>query len=343
MGEARNQHGIPERFSKGQRIASTDGTRHYRLLDVPTGRGGMAAVYLAWSERLGKEVAIKVEKFSQPVLNIQREASMLAKSALPNIVEIYDLVTLPDGSTGVVMEYLSTERAVLLRDYLRDKQPLPVEDVDAIATGIGQFIDAYAATNHFHNDLKLENIFFFPKAFDRYIKIIDLGLAMTPQELAAISTAYSQGTPIYMSPERFLGQPTTLQDEVFAMAIILVNLLGKTQYASDIPDPQSVFTLYTSPKDFYQLLRASSRLDMYTDEEVRDIARVLEKGAAPRRAQRYETGRAFAQALRDVLFAPSHRQEQGRIVDEIDEHEEIPKRGGLHWLTRLVRRKPRKQ
>src|SRR5262245_52275960 len=149
------------------------------------GRGGMGAVWGASHLRLpGKRVAIKVllvpadsATGGESYARFRREAEIVSRIGHPNIVEVIDWNTLPDGRPYLVLEYLEGESlaARLLRG------PLPLEETLEIARQIGSALAAAHRAGVVHRDLKPENVFLCPTdsggTLGDRVKVLDFGVS----------------------------------------------------------------------------------------------------------------------------------------------------------------------
>jgi eukaryotic-like serine/threonine-protein kinase len=199
----------------------------YRVLSL-LGEGGMGKVYRAVDTRLGRAVAIKVsaEEFSK---RFEREARTISALNHPHICTLYDIGSLPSGSSYMVTELVEGET---LRDSL--KRPSGVEHGVDIARQILEALRAAHGVGIIHRDLKPANIMV---RFDGYVKVLDFGLARripsagvleTEQTATARSSFPGQimGTVAYMSPEQILGHEVDQRSDLFAFGIILYEILN---------------------------------------------------------------------------------------------------------------------
>ena len=182
------------------------------------GTGSMGAVYRAQHHALG-DVAIKVmlgppdnHKLSERFL---REAKALRKLNNPHAVLVYDLERSPTGLTYMVMEMLEGRS---LRDELKERGHLSLEEAIEIAEAVCDALEAAHERGIIHRDLKPDNILLAEESATdedatRLIKIVDFGIVKlrgTEQggsETSMQLTKYGSpiGTPFYMSPEQWFG------------------------------------------------------------------------------------------------------------------------------------------
>jgi serine/threonine protein kinase len=201
----------------------------YQIIS-PLGTGGMGQVYRGRDTRLQRSVAIKV-LHDHAALDPDRQRRFaqeaVAASALnhPNILTVYDVGAAGD-TQYLVSELIDGES--LRTEMNRDRVPLKrvIEIAHQIAEGLAAAHDAGIV----HRDLKPENVMVTP---DGRVKIVDFGLAKTPDVEAAIVGAPSStqtaaglimGTVPYMSPEQARGGPADFRSDQFALGVILYEL-----------------------------------------------------------------------------------------------------------------------
>ena len=219
-----------------QLIGSFAGNFQIRAL---IGSGGMARVYSAQHPTLGKNAAIKV--LSHELANnrelVQRfvvEAQAVARLNHPNIVEISDFGTLPDGRPFYVMEQLSGET---LQAYLQRVGPLEVATLAAILEPVLGALEAAHNAGIVHRDLKPDNIFLALRG-DGYVpKLLDFGIAKMIVADVTSQTAVGSllGTPAYMSPEQASGQihQVSARSDIYAVGVLGYEMLtGKPPFVS---------------------------------------------------------------------------------------------------------------
>jgi tetratricopeptide (TPR) repeat protein len=207
-------------------VASAVGSRY--KLERELGRGGMGVVYMGRDEQLDRPVALKflgslVDGSPEYKERFLREAKTAAKINHPNVIAIYD-VSMQEGNTFIAMEYIEGPN---LHKYMQSKGRLePREAVNYI----GQAASALSAIHEagiVHRDIKPENILV---AKGGLIKVMDFGLAkMDDYRLTAANVV--MGTPCYMSPEQVRGGEVDARSDIYAMGLVLYELLtGKTVF-----------------------------------------------------------------------------------------------------------------
>ncbi|MBN1232414.1 MAG: SUMF1/EgtB/PvdO family nonheme iron enzyme [Candidatus Coatesbacteria bacterium] len=207
------------------------------------GIGGMGTVYLAYDQKLHREVAVKIlpQDFAQnkdAVARFAREAVIAGQISHPNIVFIYDYGT-EKNLYYIVMEYIKGER---LKDFIDKNAPLPVERIREIGLQICSGLIKTHRRGIIHRDLKPSNIMF---SEDGTVKIMDFGIAY-----AVFNTPLSSGllgTPHYMSPEQFGGKADQRSD-IYAIGVMFYQMAtGELPFQAENPSEMMRFHLFEAP------------------------------------------------------------------------------------------------
>ncbi|MGT2930149.1 Stk1 family PASTA domain-containing Ser/Thr kinase [Streptococcus dentasini] len=204
----------------------------YRILKS-IGRGGMADVYLANDLILeGEEVAIKVLRTNYQtdqvaVTRFQREARAMAELSHTNIVSIRDIGE-EDGQQFLVMEYVDGSD---LKHYIQDNAPLSNSEVVRIMEEVLSAMTLAHEKGIIHRDLKPQNILLTK---DGTVKVTDFGIAVAFAETSLTQTNSMLGSVHYLSPEQARGSKATVQSDIYAMGIMLFEMLtGHIPYDGD--------------------------------------------------------------------------------------------------------------
>lgn len=199
--------------------------------------GGMATVYQAVDERLGRTVAIKIMHTQlaqgphrdQFVERFHREARSAAAIANPHIVQVYDTGEF-DGLDYLVMEYV---HGVNLRYEMNQQGTFSVRETLRI---IGETLDGLASAHRagvVHRDIKPENILLNNRG---HVQITDFGLAKTVSQATLSSTGVLLGTAAYLAPEMIEENQATPQGDLYSVGIMAWEMLaGKVPFTSDNP------------------------------------------------------------------------------------------------------------
>lgn len=270
----------------------------YVILEL-IGIGGMGRVYRAEQTALGRTVAVKIvhphllgdESASARFITEARTASRLNH---PNSVAVIDFGKSDNGQLYLVMEYL---RGRDLARVIYEEGPLPFRRVIDI---LRQTLNALSEAHHLgiiHRDLKPENIVIEPmRTGGDFVKVVDFGLAkmLTGAKGPAItSVGIVCGTPDYMAPEQGRGDTIDARSDLYAVGVILFQLLtGRLPFEADSPT-QVVLMHLTVP--------APDPREVAQDREIPTSLAVLTLSALSKDPKdRYQTADAFSEALAAV-------------------------------------------
>lgn len=199
--------------------------------------GGMATVYEAVDERLGRTVAIKVMHTQlaqgphreQFVERFRREANSAASIANPHIVQVYDTGEF-NGLDFLVMEYV---HGVNLRHEMNAQGTFSVRETLRV---IAETLDGLASAHRMgvvHRDIKPENILINDRG---HVQITDFGLAKAASQATLSPTGMLLGTAAYLAPEMIENNQATAQGDLYSVGIMAWEMLaGKVPFDSDNP------------------------------------------------------------------------------------------------------------
>ena len=273
------------------------------LLEEQVGAGGMAVVFRAVDERLGRQVALKVlapalasdEEFRRRFIRESRAAAAVDD---PHIVPVYEAGE-ADGVLFIAMRYVAggDVHALLYRE-----GPLPPDRVAAIISPVASALDAAHAAGLVHRDVKPTNMLLDarPERPD-HVYLSDFGLSRGMLSSATLTgLGMFLGTPDYVAPEQIEGKPVSGQADQYALACAAFEMLtGQAPFRRD--EARAVIWSHLSvPPPPLTSLRPG--LPAGADQV---FARALAK--AP--ADRYPRCADFAESLRGALgLAPyAHR------------------------------------
>ncbi|MGZ3443447.1 MAG: serine/threonine-protein kinase, partial [Polyangia bacterium] len=218
----------------GSRLGGEDGQR-FELIE-PIGSGSMGAVFLARDRGLARNVAIKfvgrehtVVPEDQGLRLFELEAQATARLDSENIVRIFDLGT-TNGVPFLVMEFLEGRSLHTIMQHERLDALRATRMLRDIARGLGHAHRAGIV----HRDLKPSNIFILK---DDRLKILDFGLARPTARAgaAASPSPLVAGTPPYMAPEQWRGEPQDGRTDFWAAGVIFFQLLtGRLPFDGDV-------------------------------------------------------------------------------------------------------------
>lgn len=187
------------------------------------GQGGMADVFLATDTILNRRVAIKILRSelstdAVAVLRFEREAQAATALSHPNIVEIYDVGEYK-GHHFIVMEYCPGKT---LKQMIKERGALLKEEAVDI---IRQLASATAEAHRrgiIHRDIKPQNV--IVKA-DGSVKMLDFGIALAKGSMQLTQANNVMGSVHYLAPELAHGKPATPQSDIYALGIVLFEML----------------------------------------------------------------------------------------------------------------------
>src|SRR5947208_9544184 len=248
----------------------------YRILRK-LGTGGMANVYLAEDEVLGRRVAIKIlddrhAGDDQFVERFRREAKNAASLSHPNIVSIYDRGE-AEGTYYIAMEYLDGRS---LKELIVARGPAPIHLAVDYARQILAAIRFAHRHGIVHRDIKPHNILIDGEG---RLKVTDFGIARSgPSQMTEAGSII--GTAQYLSPEQARGAPVDQRSDLYSVGAVLYELLtGNVPFTGSTP-------LEIAMKHLSQIPEPPSRL---RPEIPPDLDRIVVRALAKNPDERYPT------------------------------------------------------
>jgi serine/threonine-protein kinase len=266
----------------------------YRILRK-LGSGGMANVYLAEDEELGRRVAIKIlnDRYANDDLFIERfrrEAKSAAGLSHPNIVSIYDRGE-AEGTYYIAMEVIEGRS---LKELIMTRGALPLGTAISYAKQLLEALRFAHRHGIIHRDIKPHNVLVSAdqqvKANEPRLKVTDFGIARHgPSQMTEAGSI--MGTAQYLSPEQARGAPVTAASDLYSAGVVLYEMLtGKVPFTGDsaieiamkhvneLPAPPSALRPEVPPELDQIVLRALAKdpADRYqtADEFIEDLERV---------------------------------------------------------------------
>ena len=205
--------------------AATEGRRlggRYRVEEL-LATGGMGEVWAARDLLLDRAVAVKVlggalAGDGRAAERLRREARAAARLEHPSIARVLDLGE-QDGRPYLVMELLEGESLAARIDRAG---AMAAPEAARVVAAVADALEAAHRGGVVHRDVKPGNVFL---TSDGEVKVLDFGIASAAGE-AALTTGEMLGTPAYLAPERVLGHPATPAADIYALGVVLYELLA---------------------------------------------------------------------------------------------------------------------
>lgn len=277
------------------------------------GSGGMANVFLAHDLILDRDVAVKVLRFdfqndTAAIRRFQREALAATELVHTNIVSVYD-VGEEEGMQYLVMEYV---KGMDLKRYIQTHYPIPYATVVDIMQQILSAISLAHDHRIIHRDLKPQNILMDENGT---VKITDFGIAIALSETSITQTNTMLGSVHYLSPEQARGSMATKQSDIYALGIILYELM-----TGNVPfDGESAVTI--ALKHFQNELPSIKNYDRNTPQSMENV---ILKATAKDTADRYKTAEEMSHDLATVLSPERLNEPAWKPVAMLDETIALP-------------------
>lgn len=267
-------------LTRGQVIAD-----RYELVRV-LGHGGMGTVYEVVDRYLDERLALKVLAgagiaSTEARRRFRDEIKLARRIRHPNVCAIHEYGEVEDLQY-IVMELVQGQD---LKQYLRNKGPLELTEAVDLARQIGAGLHAIHEAGVVHRDLKPANVM---RTDTGQLRLMDFGIAKGFGEERATTSGVVVGTAEYMSPEQAQGGRLDPRSDVYALAIVVYELLtGEVPFRANTLLATIMLHL-TEPPALDKPLIPSA------------IAPVLRRGLAKKAEERYETSEAMVTALVDA-------------------------------------------
>lgn len=237
----------------------------FRLVER-VGHGGFGEVYRAWDPHLEREVALKLllpgsVSDDADYRSLLREARALASVHHPNVVHVYGIAS-HDGRVGFWTDYV---RGKTLAALVRAQGPFGYREAALIGLDVARALSAVHRAGILHRDIKAENVM---REEGGRILLMDFGLSTLPQRQEGIS-----GTPNYMAPELFQGDPANAASDIYALGVLLYYLVtgeypvrvGRrpfTEAAATMGERRPLIDLRPDlPESFLRTVNAATEID----------------------------------------------------------------------------------
>ncbi len=207
------------------------------------GSGGTAGVYRARDTVMNRTVAIKIiaDESGSASRNFMTEARAAALLAHPNIVNVYDILSL-EGEKCIIMEYIC---GITLREYLNHRGRLSVKESVNCAHQILRALHAAHSRGIVHRDIKPGNILITTEG---RIKVTDFGIARLPDADSFLMPDRTVGTVHYISPEQATGGAIDERSDLYSLGILLYEMLtGHRPFEADTPADVAMMQITARP------------------------------------------------------------------------------------------------
>jgi len=258
------------------------------------GRGGFGEVYRAWDPHLQREVALKLllpgtmsgEAEYEAML---REARALAAIHHPNILPVHG-INRHNGRVGFWTDFVHGKT---LSAVLREQGKFGAREAASIGLDVARALSAVHRAGLLHRDIKAENVM---REEGGRILLMDFGLSSMEKRQTSIS-----GTPNYMAPELYRGEPNTIATDIYSVGVLLFYLL-----AGDFPAQLGGLSALEA---LIRLAQRKALADLRPDLPDA-LLRTVTTAADMDPAKRYTSAGQLASALAESLGVPT----QGEIA-----------------------------
>lgn len=265
------------------------------LIQEKLGEGGMGIVYKATHEQIGQVVAIKTlhpqyAKDKDFRERFKREALVQAKLHHPNVVNILNYIEDEEGNINIVMEYVNGGS---LEDRMSKGKPT-LEDSVSIIVQVLNALSYMHSNGIIHRDIKPSNIMFS----NGFVKVSDFGIAKPVEDKGLTRTGVLMGTVWYMAPEIIRGEPASFQSDIYAVGVILYQMLtGRSPFFG---------------KTDFEIMRSHLEKEPPNPRDINPqlpegIEDIIKKALAKELDIRYKTAEDFKKALIDWFSKVSNK------------------------------------
>jgi len=225
VAEGWSRPSVPSRASASPLLPRSLLGKRYEILDL-LGEGGMGAVYKARDRELDRIVALKVIRpelaiHPEVLSRFKQELILARKVTHRNVIRIFDLGE-ENNIKFITMDYVEGQD---LKGLIKAKGKLQLEETVQIVKQVCLALEAAHTEGVVHRDLKPQNIMVDQQG---RVYVMDFGIARSIEPGGMTQTGMLMGTPEYMSPEQVRGEHVDSRSDIFALGLILYELLTDT-------------------------------------------------------------------------------------------------------------------
>jgi eukaryotic-like serine/threonine-protein kinase len=233
----------PSAASASEQLVGATIAGKYKIVSL-LGEGGMGCVYVG-EQLMGsavRKVAIKtlhshLSMDPQIRARFTRECGTVAQLEHPNTIQVFDFGTTEAGLLYIVMEFIQGKSVA---EILEKEGPMPAERVLRIMEQVCGSLEEAHSHGIVHRDLKPDNVVICDKPGRKdWVEVLDFGIAKRssetdPNEAKLTQQGMVLGTPPYMSPEQFTGQPIGATSDIYSLGIMTYEMLtGRLPFAGN--------------------------------------------------------------------------------------------------------------
>jgi serine/threonine protein kinase len=282
------------------------------LIIEERGRGGMAVVYRVYDNVLQRTVALKVllphlAANAEFTRRFEREAITAANLRHPNIVIIYDVGS-HESFQYIVMEYLD---GPTLQQEIQKEGSLPINRVIPIIGQLASALDYAHQQGLVHRDVKPANVLVGARD---HITLTDFGLVKAAHMVKITGEGMASGTLKYMSPEQAMGKELDGRSDVYALGVVVYEMLsGEAPFSATTPLQVLRELIHKSPPPLAAL---NSSVNMRLEQ-------VVFRALAKEPTARFGTAGEFATALASVTGLRLAADDEGSKAETESRRREI--------------------
>jgi hypothetical protein len=261
------------------------------------GRGAFGTVYIARDPALGLTLALKVIRPRSPDVPLDperalNEARLLAKIAHPNVVRVFRADRI-GNEVGVAMELVKGQT---LEDLVQKQSPFSAREATLIGIDLCQALAAVHRSGALHGDIKAHNVM---RGEGGRTVLMDFGAGKDLNIVPRYAGPDFVGTPLYMAPEVFAGQPRSMSADIYSLGVLLYYLVSRS-YPIEGSTRTEVERGHQRPGQRIPLRDVRPDLpDAFVG--------VVEQALAQRPEDRYQSAGELEAALSATLIAPPKR------------------------------------